>query len=65
MNLKALQKLHVFLVLVTLVIGIQASAQFKLTDKVPTSPDVKIGKLPNGLTYYIQKNQKPEKKTPQ
>ena len=38
------------------------SAQIKLTDKIPTAPDVKIGKLSNGLTYYIKKNVKPEKK---
>jgi zinc protease len=40
----------------------QLSAQYKLTDKLPADPAVKIGKLPNGLTYYIRKNVKPEKK---
>ncbi len=30
--------------------------------KIPTDPDVRIGKLENGLTYYIRKNAKPEKK---
>ena len=34
----------------------------KETDAIPTDPSVKIGKLPNGLTYYIRKNAKPEKK---
>lgn len=38
------------------------TAQFKLADKIPTAPDVTIGKLSNGLTYYIKKNVKPEKK---
>ena len=37
-------------------------AQYKLSDKIPVAPDVKIGKLANGLTYYIKKNAKPEKK---
>ncbi|MFI5128867.1 MAG: M16 family metallopeptidase [Chitinophagales bacterium] len=37
-------------------------AQYKLTDPLPVDPAVKIGKLSNGLTYYIQKNAKPEKK---
>jgi len=37
-------------------------SQFKLTDKLPVDPNVKTGKLPNGLTYYIRKNSKPEKK---
>ncbi|WP_418639226.1 M16 family metallopeptidase [Winogradskyella sp.] len=32
------------------------------TDQLPTSPEVKIGKLSNGLTYYIQNNGKPEDK---
>ena len=37
-------------------------AQINLTDKLSVDPDVKTGKLPNGLTYYIRKNAKPEKK---
>ncbi|HYG18074.1 MAG TPA: pitrilysin family protein, partial [Ohtaekwangia sp.] len=37
-------------------------AQDKLTDKLPTDPQVRIGKLSNGLTYYIRKNGKPENK---
>ncbi|HET9434088.1 MAG TPA: pitrilysin family protein, partial [Chitinophagaceae bacterium] len=36
--------------------------QYKLTDPLPRDPNVKIGKLENGLTYYIRKNVKPEKK---
>lgn len=40
----------------------QTIAQYKLTDPLPLDPNVKIGKLANGLTYYIQKNVKPEKK---
>ena len=36
--------------------------QYKLTDPLPVDPNVKIGKLANGLTYYIRKNVKPEKK---
>jgi len=38
------------------------AAQSKLTDKLPVDPNVKIGKLANGLTYYIRKNNRPEKK---
>ena len=33
-----------------------------LNQKIPNDPDVRIGKLDNGLTYYIRKNAKPEKK---
>ncbi len=39
-----------------------SSGQYKLTDPLPLDPDVKIGKLSNGLTYYIRRNVKPEKK---
>lgn len=31
-------------------------------ERLPLDPSVKIGKLSNGLTYYIRKNVKPEKK---
>jgi zinc protease len=40
-----------------------ASAQdLKGSDVVPFDPAVRTGKLPNGLTYYIRKNPKPENK---
>jgi zinc protease len=39
-----------------------ALAAIKPTDPIPVGPQVKVGKLANGLTYYIQKNGKPEKK---
>ena len=31
-------------------------------DYIPIDPDVRIGKLANGMTYYIRRNAKPEKK---
>src|SRR4030095_12037011 len=37
-------------------------SQVDLNHLIPVDPNVKIGKLPNGLTYYIQKTLKPEKK---
>ena len=36
--------------------------QIDLQKPISVDPSVKIGRLPNGLTYYIQKNAKPEKK---
>lgn len=39
-----------------------AFGAINLADPIPVSPDVKVGKLPNGLTYYIKKNGKPEKR---
>jgi len=37
-------------------------AQFEAAKPLPTDPNVKIGKLANGLTYYIHKNALPAKK---
>jgi zinc protease len=36
------------------------NSSFQLSDKIPQSPQLKKASLPNGLTYYIQKNVKPE-----
>jgi zinc protease len=52
--------LHLSLIL--LFSGGMASAQVNLSQALPTDPNVKIGKLSNGLTYYIRHNAKPEKK---
>jgi zinc protease len=51
----------IFLLTAILMVVVSYS-QIKLTDKIPLPADVKIGKLSNGLTYYIKKNTKPEKK---
>ena len=40
----------------------EAVAQIDTSQKMPVDPKVKIGKLSNGLTYYIRKNTKPEKR---
>ena len=37
-----------------------AAAAVDLNARIPVGPQVKVGKLANGLTYYIQKNGKPE-----
>ncbi len=42
--------------------GQMSVAQNNPGDKLTVDPDVKIGKLSNGLTYYIRQNKKPEKK---
>lgn len=39
-----------------------AQAQDKRNEKLPVDPSVTVGKLENGLTYYIRKNDRPEKK---
>ena len=39
------------------------SAQITDPDKpIPPDPNIKIGKLDNGLTYYIKQNKKPEQR---
>ncbi len=35
---------------------------FAAAEPLPLDPNVRTGKLPNGLTYYIRKNVKPEKR---
>lgn len=52
-------KLWVFLLAVPFT-GV--AQQLKPDSPIPFDPDVKIGKLENGLTYYIRKNAKPENK---
>lgn len=39
-----------------------ARAELRLDAPLPVSPQVTVGKLPNGLTYYLRKNTRPEKK---
>jgi len=45
-----------------LLFSITIAAQTNPTDPLPVDPKVKIGKLPNGLTYYVRQNKKPEQK---
>ena len=39
---------------------VMASAQQPQMPPIPTDPNVRIGKLENGLTYYIRHNELPE-----
>ena len=60
----------IFILLFCLVFSLQAqtnpsqppTAQINLNSPIPQDPNVRIGKLPNGLTYYIRCNEMPEKK---
>ena len=50
-------------VTIALVLPIAAGAQGPaLNSPLPFDPKVTVGKLPNGLTYYIRQNAKPEKR---
>ena len=37
-------------------------AQTDLTQSAPMDPEIRTGKLANGLTYFIRKNKEPEKR---
>lgn len=55
------------LLLITILVSVQLSYAQKTVNTapkgvIPVAPDVKVGTLPNGLTYYIKYNAKPEKK---
>lgn len=52
-----------FFSLLTLFVAIvvSLSAQVEQMPSIPADPQVRVGKLENGMTYYIRHNQKPEK----
>ena len=61
--MRSLHVIHPLLVLLALLLYVpHVCAQDSLQQKIPVGPHVKIGKLENGLTYYIRKNEKPENK---
>ncbi len=53
---------RIFLMPILLVTVFVSQAQLNLNETMPVDAKVKIGKLPNGLTYYIRQNNKPEQK---
>lgn len=57
--MKKRNKLFMFLLALPSLVFAQ---ELKLDSSIPMDPSVKIGKLKNGLTYYIKKNAKPENK---
>jgi len=59
--MQVVKKLWLFLLMTTVFISV-ASAQIDVTQVMPVDPNVKIGRLSNGLTYYIRHNSLPEKR---
>jgi zinc protease len=55
-------KLRILFAAVLLSSSLLAQAEINLNATLPVAPDVKVGKLANGLTYYIKRNGKPEKR---
>lgn len=56
-----LRNMLLLLLLISAVLLI-AQTTIDYTTPLPVDPDMKIGKLPNGITYYIKVNHKPEKR---
>lgn len=52
----------IFLTILFIAAELPAHAAVDLAARVPVSPDITVGRLPNGLTYYIRRNKMPEKK---
>jgi zinc protease len=44
------------------IVAYPAFSQLQRAEKLPVDPNVRMGKLANGLTYYIRQNSRPEKK---
>ncbi|PHV36681.1 pitrilysin family protein [Janthinobacterium sp. BJB304] len=57
-----LSKLRLISGAVLLACACMAQAEIRLTDPLPLAPEVTVGKLPNGLTYYVKKNARPAQK---
>src|SRR5476649_2414119 len=57
-----LSKLRLISGAVLLACACMAQAEIRLSDPLPLAPEVTVGKLPNGLTYYIKKNERPAQK---
>jgi zinc protease len=50
-----------FIFLLALFSGFLVKGQtIQIEEKIPVDPDIKVGRLENGFTYYIRKNNKPE-----
>jgi zinc protease len=58
-----MKTLPVLIILFTVISFFQVSnGQQNLTSAVPFDPEIRTGKLENGLTYFIRKNKEPEKR---
>ena len=47
---------------IALVFALPMIGQMPQLEPLPTDPSIKIGTLPNGMTYYIRHNDKPAKR---
>ncbi len=59
--MKILKFILIFVICGYIFTGVYAQIS-NLNDTIPSDPAIRIGKLDNGLTYYIKYNQKPEQR---
>ena len=52
--------IRTFLILACLFLGLGSYGQIDLQRPLPTDPNTVVGKLPNGITYYIRHNTEPK-----
>ena len=55
-------KFRLFLIIALVQISWMCFSQIDLSKKAPTDPAVRIGKLANGMTYYIRHNEEPKER---
>ena len=53
-------KTKTLLFIVSLIVPLSIFAQLDFSQKVPMDPDLRYGKLENGMTYYIKHNEEPK-----
>ena len=56
-----LRFMYLIIILEFSIISLRAQS-FRPDDPIPPDPQIRTGKLDNGLTYYIKKNSKPEQR---
>jgi zinc protease len=52
----------ILLFILSISLGVNAQQKIDWNSPVPVDPNVKVGKLDNGLTYYIRKNAEPKQR---
>ena len=61
LNMKSILQILVLIVLIQPLLAQKTTSDvYRLEQKIPIDPEVRIGVLPNGMKYYIKKNEKPE-----
>jgi len=57
-----MEKIKLTILMLICIAGLCAQIAFNNDAPLPVDPELIIGKLPNGITYYIKVNHKPEKR---